>query len=101
MVDLKKHSATIALLFTLLVMLSYSVEPIRQGVGSAMNTLLGPLLDVYGVPFFVVIMILSGMTGVYSSLVQKYTINYERMQDVQAKMKDFQKDFREAQSLRR
>ncbi|RXE55773.1 hypothetical protein ABH15_05965 [Methanoculleus taiwanensis] len=97
MVDLKKHGATIALLFTLLVMLSYSVEPIRVGVGSAMDALLGPLLDVYGVPFFVMILILSGITGLYSSLVQKYTIDYERMQDVQAKMKDFQKEFREAQ----
>jgi uncharacterized membrane protein (DUF106 family) len=97
MVDLKKHGPIIALLFTLLVMLSYSVQPIRVGVGSAMNTVLGPLLDVYGVPFFAVILILSGITGLYSSLVQKYTINYERMQEVQAKMRDFQKEFREAQ----
>jgi len=43
------------------------------------------------------IMILSGMTGLYSSLVQKYTIDYEKMQETQAKMKVFQKEFREAQ----
>jgi uncharacterized membrane protein (DUF106 family) len=97
MVDLKKHGATIALLFTLLVMMSYSVEPIRVGVGSAMDVVLGPLIDVFNVPFFVIILILSGITGLYSSLVQKYTIDYERMQEVQAKMRDFQKEFREAQ----
>ncbi|MDN7025516.1 DUF106 domain-containing protein [Methanoculleus sp. FWC-SCC1] len=97
MVDLKKHGPIIALVFTLLVMLSYSVESIRVGVGTAMNAVLGPLLDVYGVPFFAVILILSGITGLYSSLVQKYTIDYDRMQEVQAKMREFQKEFREAQ----
>lgn len=97
MVDLKKHGPIIALVFTLLVMLSYSVEPIRFGVGTAMNAVLGPLLDVYGVPFFAVILILSSITGLYSSLVQKYTIDYDRMQEVQAKMREFQKEFREAQ----
>jgi len=97
MVDLKKHGPTIALLFTMLVMLSYSVEWIRVTVGQGMNVVLGPFIDTLGVPFFVMIMILSGMTGLYSSLVQKYTIDYEKMQETQAKMKVFQKEFREAQ----
>ena len=97
MVDLKKHGPTIALLFTMLVMLSYSVEWIRVTVGSAMDLALGPFIDTLGVPFFVMIMILSGMTGLYSSLVQKYTIEYEKMQETQAKMRVFQKEFREAQ----
>jgi uncharacterized membrane protein (DUF106 family) len=97
MVDLKKHGPTIALLFTMLVMLSYSIEWIRVTVGSAMDVVLGPFIDTLGVPFFVMIMILSGMTGLYSSLVQKYTIDYEKMQETQAKMKAFQKEFREAQ----
>ncbi|KUK70016.1 MAG: hypothetical protein XD88_0924, partial [Methanocalculus sp. 52_23] len=39
----------------------------------------------------------SSATGLYSSLIQKYTINYEKMQEVQAKMKEFQTKFREAQ----
>ncbi|MDD4567204.1 MAG: EMC3/TMCO1 family protein, partial [Methanoculleus chikugoensis] len=45
----------------------------------------------------VMILILSSITGLYSSLVQKYTIDYEKMQETQAKMKVFQKEFREAQ----
>ncbi|MDN7013933.1 DUF106 domain-containing protein [Methanoculleus sp. FWC-SCC3] len=97
MVDLKKHGPTIALLFTMLVMLSYSVEWIRVTVGSAMDVVLGPFIDTLGVPFFVMILILSSITGLYSSLVQKYTIDYEKMQETQAKMKVFQKEFREAQ----
>ncbi|WP_292394399.1 DUF106 domain-containing protein [Methanoculleus sp. UBA303] len=97
MVDLKKHGPTIALLFTMLVMLSYGIEWIRVTVGSAMDVLLGPFIDTLGVPFFVMILILSGITGLYSSLVQKYTIDYEKMQETQAKMRVFQKEFREAQ----
>lgn len=97
MVDLKKQGPTIALIFTLLVMLSYSVEWIRVTVGSAMNVVLGPFIDNFGVPFFVMIIILSSMTGLYSSLVQKYTVDYEKMQETQAKMRVFQKEFREAQ----
>ncbi len=97
MVDLKKHGPTIALVFVMLVMLSYSVEWIRVTVGLGMDVLLGPFIDTFGVPFFVMIMILSSITGLYSSLVQKYTIDYEKMQETQAKMREFQKEFREAQ----
>jgi len=97
MVDLKKHGPTIAIVFTMLVMLSYGIEGIRVTVGLAMNAVLGPFIDTLGVPFFVMILILSSITGLYSSLVQKYTIDYEKMQETQAKMKVFQKEFREAQ----
>ncbi|NLA27995.1 MAG: DUF106 domain-containing protein [Methanomicrobiales archaeon] len=97
MVDLKKHGPTIALLFTMLVMLSYGIGGVRETVGSIMNILLGPFIDVLGVPFFVMIMILSSVTGLYSSLVQKYTIDYDKMQEVQARARVFQKEFREAQ----
>jgi len=99
MVDLKKQAPTIALLFTLLVFLSYSVSWVRMTIGTAMDVVLGPLIDPEGfaVPFFVMIIILSSLTGLYSSLVQKYTIDYEKMQETQAKMRVFQKEFREAQ----
>ena len=97
MVDLKKHGPTIALVFTMLVMLSYGIEGIRVTVGLAMDAVLGPFIDTLGVPFFVMILILSSITGLYSSLVQKYTIDYAKMQETQAKMKVFQKEFREAQ----
>lgn len=97
MVDLKKHGPTIALVFTMLVMLSYGIMPVRVTIGSIMNVILGPFIDVLGVPFFVVILILSSITGLYSSLVQKYTIDYEKMQEVQARARVFSKEFREAQ----
>ncbi len=93
----RQYGGLIALAVAMLMILSYSIAPIREGVGSAINVFLGPLVDSFGIPFFVLILILSTLTGLYSSLIQKYTIDYERMQSVQKRMKTFQKEFREAQ----
>jgi len=86
-----------AILFAMLMMFSYSIPWLRETVGSAINTVLGPLLTEFGVPFFILIVLLSTLTGLYSSLIQKYTIDYGKMQRVQAQMKEFQREFREAQ----
>lgn len=79
----------------MLLIFSYSVPAIRDGVGSFLDTVLGPLANM--VPFYVLIVILSTATALYSSIIQKYTIDYEHMQEVQARMKVFQKEYREAQ----
>lgn len=93
--DLKKHESTIALILAFGLIFSYSIEPVRVGVGSAMDVVFGPLAAAF--PFSIVILILAVITGLYSSLIQKYTIDYERMQEIQKRFKEFQKEFREAQ----
>lgn len=95
--DLKKYGGYLALLLAMVLMLAYSIEWLRNGIGMAIDGVFGPLLDTYGVPFFALIIILSTLTGLYSSLIQKYTIDYERMQEVQKTMKEFQNEYREAQ----
>jgi uncharacterized membrane protein (DUF106 family) len=87
----------LAILFAMAMMFSYSVPWLRESVGSAIDSIFGPLLTQYGVPFFMLIVVLSTLTGLYSSLIQKYTIDYEKMQRNQAQMKEFQREFREAQ----
>ena len=62
------------------MMFSYSIPWLRETVGSAIDKVFGPLITQYGVPFFILIVILSTLTGLYSSLIQKYTIDYEKMQ---------------------
>jgi uncharacterized membrane protein (DUF106 family) len=94
---MKKYGGYIALMVAMLMMLAYSIPVIRDGVGSIIDLIFGPFVDIAGIPFYVLIIILATLTALYSSLIQKYTIDYERMQEVQAKMKDFQKEFREAQ----
>ena len=95
--DLKKYGGYLALLLAMVLMLAYSIEWLRNGIGMAIDGVFGPLLDTYGVPFFALIIILSTLTGLYSSLIQKYTIDYEKMQETQKTMKAFQVEFREAQ----
>jgi uncharacterized membrane protein (DUF106 family) len=93
--DMKKYGGYIALVVAMLLIFSYSIPAIRDGVGSFIDMLLGPLAN--NVPFYILIVILSSITALYSSIIQKYTIDYEHMQEVQARMKVFQKEFREAQ----
>ena len=93
---LKDSGGFIALALAMLLLLSYSIPPLRNGIGAAMDLVLGPLLST-GVPFYIVILILSAFTGLSTSLIQKYTIDYEMMQEVQQRTKEFQREYREAQ----
>ncbi|MBN2735285.1 MAG: DUF106 domain-containing protein [Methanomicrobiaceae archaeon] len=85
------------LIIMVLVMVVYSVPFLRSGIANAADMILGPLHSILGVSWPVMILFLAVITGCYSSLLQKYTIDYEKMQRVQKKMRDFQKEFREAQ----
>ncbi len=91
-----KYGLYVALLFMMLMMISYSIEWLRVGVGKGLDFLFAPLVEQFNIPFFILIVILSAATGLYSSIIQKYTINYERMTEVQDRMKEFQKEYREA-----
>jgi uncharacterized membrane protein (DUF106 family) len=92
-----KYGMYIAILFMFLMMFSYSIEWLRSGVGQAIDAVFSPLVDGFNIPFYVLIIILSALTGLYTSIIQKYTIDYERMTDVQERMKEFQTEYREAQ----
>lgn len=94
---MKKYGTYIAFILAFGLMMAYAVEWIRDGIAEVIDTVLGPLTDTFGMPFFAILLFLSSATGLYSSLIQKYTIDYEKMQEVQAKMKEFQMKFREAQ----
>jgi uncharacterized membrane protein (DUF106 family) len=83
--------------FMFLMMWAYTVPWLREGVGQAIDAIFAPLLTDFGIPFYILIVILSALTGLYSSIVQKYTIDYEKMTDAQERMKEFQTEYREAQ----
>jgi uncharacterized membrane protein (DUF106 family) len=93
----EKYGLYVALIFMMLMMFSYSIQWLRVGVGQNIDRVFAPLVDGFNIPFFILIVILSAFTGLYSSLIQKYTIDYDRMTDVQERMKEFQKEYREAQ----
>jgi uncharacterized membrane protein (DUF106 family) len=92
-----KYGIYIALGFMMLMMFSYSIEWLRVGVGQGIDSVFSPLIDGFKIPFYILIVILSALTGLYSSVIQKYTIDYEKMTETQERMKEFQTEYREAQ----
>jgi uncharacterized membrane protein (DUF106 family) len=92
-----KYGIYIALGFMMLMMFSYSVDWLRVGVGQGIDVVFSPLIDSFKIPFYILILILSAFTGLYSSIIQKYTIDYEKMTESQERMKEFQTEYREAQ----
>ena len=91
----RSYGGIIAIIVAMLLIFSYSVAVIRESVGGAIDGIFGPLADI--IPFYIFIVILSTLTAIYSSIIQKYTIDYDKMQETQERMKLFQKEYREAQ----
>jgi len=71
------------------------VPNMRQLIGEMVGTVLNPLLELF--PLYMIIFILAAITGLYASLIQKYTMDWEMMRRVQERMKNIQKEFRQAQ----
>jgi uncharacterized membrane protein (DUF106 family) len=94
--DLGKNGGYIALLVAFGMILISSMQNVRDAIGIALNGVFGPLIDTYQIPFYILIIILSSITALYSSIIQKYTIDYEKMKKNQDVMKEFQKEYREA-----
>jgi uncharacterized membrane protein (DUF106 family) len=70
----------------------------RVAIASIVAVIMNPVTTYFGdAHFHVVIFIMATFTALYASLIQKYTIDWEKMRSTQEKMKTFQKEFREAQ----
>jgi uncharacterized membrane protein (DUF106 family) len=68
---------------------------LRHSIGLAMGFILGwlPFL----LPFSVVIFVMAAITGLYASLIQKYTMDWDFLREQQDRMKNLQREMREAQ----
>jgi len=83
------------LLIYLVVTVLYAV--LRNPIGQAMNSVLGGLVTTLHVPMFITILLLSVITGAYSSLLLNRFVDQDKVKESQAVMKEFQKEYREAQ----
>lgn len=92
----EKYGMLIAMGFMLIVMWAYTVPWLKDGVGQAIDAVFAPLVTTFAIPFYILIVILSAFTGLYSSIIQKYTIDYDKMTESQERMKEFQSEYREA-----
>ncbi|HJJ98917.1 MAG TPA: EMC3/TMCO1 family protein [Methanocorpusculum sp.] len=91
----KKYGMYIALVAVIGMMLLYNWPEARATISDAVNIFLGPFVAL-GLPFFALVLILATCTGLYSSLIQKYTIDYDKIWENQEKIKKFNVLFREA-----
>jgi uncharacterized membrane protein (DUF106 family) len=87
--------AALALGFGMMFGIILLGESFRMQVGEVVEFFLGPLPDI--LPFHIMLFVMAAVTGLYASLIQKYTMDWELMRRVQDQMKNFQKEFREAQ----
>jgi uncharacterized membrane protein (DUF106 family) len=83
------------LLIYLVMTVAYAF--LRIPVGQAMNHVLGGLVTTLYVPLFITILLLSVITGSYSSLLLNRFVDQKQLKQSQAKMREFQKVYREAQ----
>jgi uncharacterized membrane protein (DUF106 family) len=96
MKNFKKALNKIALLVGVFLMLGIVMFPgLRDVIGKIVGTLLNPLLS--SLPLHMIIFVLAAITGLYASLIQKYTMDWELTRRVQERMKNIQKEFKQAQ----
>ncbi len=65
----------------------------RLALGLLIDPILSPLSDV---KFHITIFVLSIVTGLYSNIIQKYTIDHKKLREAQKILRDFQKEYMEA-----
>ena len=58
-----KYGIWIAMGFMMLMMWAYTVEWLRVGVGKGIDSAFAPFVDGFGIPFYILIVILSAFTG--------------------------------------
>jgi uncharacterized membrane protein (DUF106 family) len=94
-----KQSTTGVMTRLLLLYLAMTVAYafLRQPIGSAMDVVLGGLVTNLQVPLFITILLLSVVTGSYSSLLLNRFVDQQQVKQSQKKMQEFQKVYREAQ----
>ena len=86
--------AALAVGFVLFFGIMVSSE-LRDSLGVLTGHLIGWLPDI--LPFHVVLFILAAVTGLYASLIQKYTMDWDFLRAQQEKMKKLQRNMKEAQ----
>ncbi|MFB6165209.1 MAG: DUF106 domain-containing protein [Haloarculaceae archaeon] len=75
-------------LVALAMMAGYSLPAVRNTVGSTVDVIFGPLEST--LPFYVVIMVLAVLTGLYSTLLQNNLVDMDKMSAHQEKIQEIE-----------
>ncbi len=69
-------------------------QDFREGLAEAISPILNPLFQV--LPIHVVLFVLAIFTATYTTVIQRYAIDFQRFKEVQKKVMDFQKEYMDA-----
>jgi uncharacterized membrane protein (DUF106 family) len=86
-----------ALVGLFLIIFGYRNADIQEAIGGVIGTAVSPIHDGLGVPYYLVILIFAVLTGVYSSYLQLYLMDWDWVSAQQEKVKDIQSQLKEAQ----
>jgi len=93
---IKKTLNKLAIYLGIFMMFGITLIPNLRGIiGNVVGVILNPLVEL--LPLYMIIFVLASITGLYASLIQKYTMDWKMMKRVQERMKNIQKEFRQAQ----
>jgi uncharacterized membrane protein (DUF106 family) len=84
----------IAGLTTVSMMIGYYYQPVQEIIGALINLFIGPLDAV--LPFYMVILCLATLTGLYSGLLQSALMDMEKMSQYRERMQAMQEKQKEA-----
>ena len=96
----KSTTSVMTRLLLLYLVMTVAYAFLRDPIGEAMNYVIGGLVTVLHVPLFITILLLSVITGAYSSLLLNRFVDQDQVKQSQTKMREFQKIYREAQLAR-
>lgn len=93
---LAKAIDSLALAVGFILFFGIMISPdLRHGLGVAMEYILGWLPAT--LPFHIVLFVMAAITGLYASLIQKYTMDWDFLRNQQENMKKVQREMKEAQ----
>ncbi len=79
-----------------LIIFGYRDEDIQAVIGDVINVAVVPMHEV-GIPYYLIILIFAVLTGLYSSYLQLYMMDWDWVKGQQKKVKEIQSQLKEAQ----
>ncbi|MFW5984446.1 MAG: DUF106 domain-containing protein, partial [Halobacteria archaeon] len=86
-----------ALVGLFLILFGYRNADIQGAIGGVIGTVVSPIHDGLGVPYYLIILVFAVLTGVYSSYLQLYLMDWDWVSAQQEKVKQIQSQLKEAQ----
>jgi uncharacterized membrane protein (DUF106 family) len=80
-----------------LIIFGYRNADIQAAIGGVIDTVVNPIHHGIGIPYYLIILIFAVMTGVYSSYLQLYLMDWDWVNAQQEKVKEIQSQLKEAQ----